>query len=211
MKHILRVLLLLALEAAVSSAAGAASVAGDPLSLIYDGLLAINMPGWFSSAIPSDMATQIAALESNINALRVTSTDGSVTVAIITTTDSEGRTLTTSSISTLSILSITNTSGVTATTYVSLYSMPMPNNLTQNRTTTAGLGAGFSTLTTEVINGATSVFSVAVSGASSVASKASSVVGGASSALKSASGAERTQVSGCAASVIGLLGLMAAL
>ena len=121
MKHLLRVLLLLALEAAISSAAGAASVAGDPFSLIYDGLLAINMPGWFSSAIPSDMATQIAALESNTNALRVTSTDGSVTVVIITTTDSEGRTLTTSSISTLSILSIANISGVTATTYVSLY------------------------------------------------------------------------------------------
>jgi hypothetical protein len=105
-----------ALEAAVSSAASAASVAGDPLSLIYDGLLAVSMPGWFSSAIPSGMATQIAALESNINALRATSSAGSVTVVIITTTDAKGSTITTSSTSTLSTLTVTTTSGVTATT-----------------------------------------------------------------------------------------------
>jgi len=206
-----------ALEAAVSSAANAASVTGDPLSLIFDGLLAPSIPGWFSSAIPSGIKPQIAALESQIGLLRAKPTAESVTVIIITTTDSKGSTITTSSTSTLSTLTVTTTSGVTATT-----------------TTTTGLGAGLSTLTTEVINGATSVFSVAVSGASSVltteiingatsvfsvavngassvATKASSVVGGASSAVKSASGAERTQVSGCAAGVIGLLGLMAAL
>lgn len=105
---------LLSLESAISSAASAASVTGDALSLIYDGLLATSMPGWFSSAIPSGMATQIAALESNINALRVP-TSGSVTVVIITTTDSAGSTITTSSTSTLATLTITTTSGVTAT------------------------------------------------------------------------------------------------
>lgn len=68
-----------------------------------------------------------------------------------------------------------------------------------------------SVLTTEIINGATSVFSVAVSGASSVGNQASSVVGVATSAVKSANGAERTQMSGCAVGVIGLLGFMAAL
>lgn len=40
-----------ALESAVSSAASAASVTGEPLSLIYDALLAVSAPGWFSSAI----------------------------------------------------------------------------------------------------------------------------------------------------------------
>jgi hypothetical protein len=103
-----------ALESAVSSAASAASVAGDPLSLIYDGLLAISMPGWFSSAIPSGMSTQIAALESNINALRATSPAGGVTVVVITTTNAAGSTFTTSS--TISTTTITTTSGVTATT-----------------------------------------------------------------------------------------------
>ncbi|PMD48650.1 hypothetical protein L207DRAFT_521997 [Hyaloscypha variabilis F] len=206
-----------ALESAVSSAASAASVTGDPLSLIYDGLLALSMPGWFSSAIPSGWKTQIAALESNINALRVPSNTGGV--VIITTTNSKGSTFTTSSTSKLATVTATTTSGVTATT---------------TATTTTGLGAELSTLTTEVINGATSVFSVAVSGASSVltteiingatsvfsvavsgassvGNKASSAVGVATSVVKSASGAERTQVSGCAAGVIGLLGLMAAL
>lgn len=103
-----------ALESAVSSAASAASVAGDPLSLIYDGLLAMSMPGWFSSAIPSDMSTQIAALESNINALRTTSTGGGATVVVITTTNSAGSTFMTSS--TISTTTITTTSGVTAST-----------------------------------------------------------------------------------------------
>jgi hypothetical protein len=113
-----------ALESAVSSAASAASVTGDPLSLIYDGLLAISMPGWFSSAIPSGWSTQIAALESNINALRATSTAGEgVTVVVITTTNSAGSTFTTTS--TGSIATVTTTSRVAATTYVFFYPIPM--------------------------------------------------------------------------------------
>lgn len=46
-----------ALESAVSSAASAASVTGEPLSLIYEALLANGVPGWFSSAIPSGKNT----------------------------------------------------------------------------------------------------------------------------------------------------------
>jgi len=195
-----------ALESAVSVAASAASVAGSPLSLIYDGLLAISMPGWFSSAIPSDMSTQIFALESKISALRATSTAGGITVIVITTTNLAGSTITTSTTSTVPSTTVTSTttSGVTATT-------------TATTTTGSGSGAGstLSTLTTEVINGATSVFSVAVSGASSVASRASSVVSVGTSAVKSATsaagGASPTHVPGCAAGVIGLLGLMVAL
>lgn len=41
------------LESAVSSAAKAAQVSGDPLSLIYEALLSSSVPSWFSSAIPS--------------------------------------------------------------------------------------------------------------------------------------------------------------
>jgi hypothetical protein len=108
------------LEAAVSSAASAASVTGDPKSLVYDGLLAISMPGWFSSAIPSAWATQIAALESNINALRAPSSvgGGGPIVIAITTTNSAGSTITTSVTSTgpASTVTTTTTSGVTATT-----------------------------------------------------------------------------------------------
>lgn len=188
------------LESAVSSAASAASVAGEPLSLIYDGLLALSMPGWFSSAIPSAWSTQIAALESNINALRVKSTAGGgvPTVIAITTTNSAGSTITTSVTSTIPSTTVTSTttSGVTATT----------------TTTTSGSGSGagstLSTLTTEVVNGATSVFSVAVSKGSSVVGGASSIV---SSATSKAGGAIPTPVSGCAAGVIGLVGLMVAL
>jgi len=106
-----------ALESAVASAASAASVAGEPLSLIYDGLLAMSMPGWFSSAIPAGASTQIEALASKINDLRP-ATAGGVTVIAVTTTDSTGSTVTSSSTSTFpsSTVVVTTTSGVTATT-----------------------------------------------------------------------------------------------
>jgi hypothetical protein len=103
-----------ALESAVSSAASAASVSGNALALIYDELLATSMDGWFSSAIPSAMSTQIAALESGINALRAKPTAGGVTVVVITTTNSAGSTFTTSS--TGSVVTVTTTSAVTAST-----------------------------------------------------------------------------------------------
>lgn len=45
-----------ALESAVRSAASAASVSGDSLSLIYEALLSSSIPGWFSSAVPAGMS-----------------------------------------------------------------------------------------------------------------------------------------------------------
>jgi len=107
---------LLSLESGVSSAASAASVSGDPKSLLYSGLLATSVPAWFSSAIPTGIAPQIAALESGIDALRATSSTASVTVVIITTTNSVGSTVTTSLTSTLGTVTVTTTSGITATT-----------------------------------------------------------------------------------------------
>jgi len=98
------------------------------------------------------------------------------------------------------------------------------NDLTINRTATSKTGPGTSgsgagstllTLTAEVINGATTVFSVAVSGASSSATRASSVfsvaTSGVESATSAAGGPTPPHVSGCAAGVIALLGLMVAL
>jgi hypothetical protein len=97
-----------ALESAISSAASAASVTGDAKSLIYEALLATSVPGWFVSAVPSAWSTQIAALESNINALRPPASSGTTPVVIaVTTTDSSGKTVTTS---------VTSTSGVVTTT-----------------------------------------------------------------------------------------------
>jgi hypothetical protein len=108
-----------ALESAVSSAASAASVSGNALALIYDELLATSMDGWFSSAIPSAMSTQIAALESDINALRAKPTAGGVTVVVITTTNSAGSTFTTTStgsVVTVVVITTTNSAGSTFTT-----------------------------------------------------------------------------------------------
>lgn len=155
-----------ALESAVSSAASAAQVSGDPLSLIYEALLSSSVPGWFSSAIPSGKnslplsmhnnratgyvvkdsriiahirflawSTQIAALESNINALRASSTPGGPILSasnVITTTNSAGSTITStispSSTGPISSTTITSTSvsGVIATAYV------VPLNMTSS-------------------------------------------------------------------------------
>lgn len=59
-----------------SSIAPAASAAGitfaptDVTSIIYSALEANNQPGWFSSAVPTAFVTRIAALESDLSALR---------------------------------------------------------------------------------------------------------------------------------------------
>jgi hypothetical protein len=96
-------------------------VAGEPLSLIYDALLAISLPGWFKSAVPSEWSTQFADLESGVNALRPTPAAGQTVPIIIavTTTDSAGSTFTTSVTTTPSetgtIVTSTETSGVTTT------------------------------------------------------------------------------------------------
>ncbi len=88
-----------AFESAVISAAAAASVTGDPKSLIYEALLAGSTPEWFAAAVPAGYSTQIAALESNIDALRASPTPGGSVVPVVvpvTTTDSAGSTITTS-------------------------------------------------------------------------------------------------------------------
>lgn len=83
-----------ALQSAISSAANAAKVTGDPSSIINSALLATELPEWFMSAVPSAYSSQLAALESNIDALR--GTVGLPVVPIViatTTTDSDGKTV----------------------------------------------------------------------------------------------------------------------
>ena len=95
-----------ALESSVSSAASVAKVTGEAKSLIYDALLASNIPGWFASAVPSAYTSQIAALEGDISALRgpaSSSGGGLVPVVVpVTTTNSAGSTYTTSVTSSVS-------------------------------------------------------------------------------------------------------------
>ncbi|KAF8858112.1 hypothetical protein BDZ45DRAFT_407025 [Acephala macrosclerotiorum] len=208
-----------ALKSAISSAASAASVTGEPLSLIYDALLAVSAPGWFSSAV-SPWSTQIAALESNINALRATSSTspgGPIISAgsVVTTTNSAGSTIT----STLSPSS-TGPTGTTVVTDTSTSGVITTKTGTLSGTGTGAADSVVSSLTTKVISGVTSIFSTAVSTLSSATSKASSgassVAGVASTAVvgtssSSAGGTVPTAVSGAAMGVVGILGLMVAL
>jgi hypothetical protein len=86
-----------ALESAISEGAAKASVTGDAKSLIHSALLGGELPDWFVSAVPVEYSTQIDALESNINALRGTVGATLIPVVIaVTTTDSDGNTVTSS-------------------------------------------------------------------------------------------------------------------
>ncbi|KAK0115145.1 hypothetical protein ONS96_013611 [Cadophora gregata f. sp. sojae] len=91
------------LESAVSSAAAAASVTGDAKSLLYEAILAQSAPAWLASAIPTEYSSQFAALEGSIEVLRPTAASpggGIIPVVVpVTTTDSDGNTITTSSTS----------------------------------------------------------------------------------------------------------------
>ena len=109
-----------AFESAVSSAASAAKITGDAQSLLYGALLASSIPGWFASGVPSEYSAQIAALESDISALRgpPTSAASGAGVVVITTTNSAGSTITSTetSMSASGTVTTTTTSGVVATT-----------------------------------------------------------------------------------------------
>ncbi|KAH6718931.1 hypothetical protein BKA61DRAFT_570981 [Leptodontidium sp. MPI-SDFR-AT-0119] len=138
------------LESAVSSAAAAASITGDAKSLLYSALLAESAPAWLGSAIPAEYSSQFAALEGTIEVLRPSATGASpggliIPVIIpVTTTDSSGNTITTS------VTSLSTPTGVQAA------------------------ASTYSTLTTQVVDGVTSVFSTVVTGVASVASEISS-------------------------------------
>ena len=94
------------LEASVSSAASSKHIAGEPISLIYDALLAISLPAWFTAAVPSAYSTQLAALEGEISSLRAgTSSVSGPAIIVVTSTGASGT------------VTKTSTSGVTATRY----------------------------------------------------------------------------------------------
>lgn len=65
------------LAASVGAAAAAASVTGDPTSLIYSALEGgASPPPWFASAVPATYAPQMSTLEADINALLATTGAG---------------------------------------------------------------------------------------------------------------------------------------
>ncbi|KAG8162052.1 hypothetical protein KVR01_007817 [Diaporthe batatas] len=60
------------LAASAVSAASAASVTGDPTSLIYAALEDVSRPPWFSAAVPATYTAEMSSLEASINELRAT-------------------------------------------------------------------------------------------------------------------------------------------
>jgi hypothetical protein len=101
------------LSSLVSSAANAAQITGDPISLAYSALAAPNIPAWFSSAIPEEWEEQFSALESIIANFRPNfeglnpGVSPTTVVIVITTTDSDGNAITTSRTPSVSIASAT--------------------------------------------------------------------------------------------------------
>ncbi|PVH72930.1 hypothetical protein DL98DRAFT_659734 [Cadophora sp. DSE1049] len=240
------------LESAVSSAAAAASVTGDAKSLLYEAILAQSAPAWLASAIPAEYSSQFAALEGSIEVLRPTaaSPGGGIIPAIVpvTTTDSDGNTITTSTLSTptgvqaaastYSALTTEVVDGVTSvysTVVIGVASVAseissggssVASHISTGVTGVAGtISSGGSSVASHISTGVTGVAGTISAGGSSVASEAStaitSLIGGASSAVDQASsilnggtssstagGSVPTGVSGAAAGVIGMLGMM---
>lgn len=78
---------------AIASAAAAATVTGDPASIVQDALTATSPPPWLS-AVPSEYAPNLSSLDSAVEALRgyaSTGIDGAS--RIVTVTDEAGSTL----------------------------------------------------------------------------------------------------------------------
>ncbi|KAL2067036.1 hypothetical protein VTL71DRAFT_1460 [Oculimacula yallundae] len=248
------------LEAAISSAAAAASVTGDAKSLLYSAILAESAPSWLGAAIPSEYSSQFAALEGTIESLRPSATgssNGGLIVPVIipvTTTDSNGATITTSatSLSTptgvqaaastysalttqvvdgatsvfstvftgvASVASEISSGGSSVASEISSGGSSVASHISTGVTGVAGtISSGGSSVASQISTGVTGVAGTISSGGSSVVSAASTgvtgIIGGASSILvggtssSTAGGSVPTGVSGAAAGVIGMLGMM---
>jgi len=224
------------LASVISDAAAKASITGDAVAVIKSALLENDVPGWFTSAIPSAWSSQFAALESGIDALRGTvgATDLVPFVVAVTKTDSAGSTIV-SSITTNVPASITGIWSTVTTAVVdgvtSIYSTAFDGGssiaagVIGGASSVAGdvssggssvaseISSGGSSVASQISSGGSSVFSEATSGASSVLSEATS---GASSILNAAStalaGASSTTAAGGAAMVTacagGVIGIM---
>ncbi|KAK1996844.1 hypothetical protein LX36DRAFT_712086 [Colletotrichum falcatum] len=105
------------LTSAFGSAASAAGVTGDVKSYVFSVLKATSTPAWFLAAIPTAYVSQYAALESAIESLRPTADAGTPvpTVIAVTTTDSEGNTITTSLSATITPVPTTITTDLVPT------------------------------------------------------------------------------------------------
>ncbi|EFQ28725.1 uncharacterized protein GLRG_03869 [Colletotrichum graminicola M1.001] len=105
------------LTSAFGSAASAAGVTGDVKSYVFSVLKATSTPDWFLAAIPTAYVSQYAALESAIESLRPTAAAATPvpTVIAVTTTDSEGNTITTSLSATITPVPTTITTDLVPT------------------------------------------------------------------------------------------------
>ncbi|KAK2027021.1 hypothetical protein LX32DRAFT_458872 [Colletotrichum zoysiae] len=105
------------LTSAFGSAASAAGVTGDVKSYVFSVLKATSTPSWFLAAIPTAYVSQYVALESAIESLRPIAAAGTPvpTVIAITTTDSEGKTITTSLSATITPVPTTITTDLVPT------------------------------------------------------------------------------------------------
>jgi hypothetical protein len=106
-------------------AAESASVTGDISSIIFSALNATDPPSWFEDAIPTQFKEEVSALESAIDNLRPVET-----VVEVTTTNSDGSTVTTDMSTTILKPQTRTSTGTTVTTD------DQGNTVTQSFTTT---------------------------------------------------------------------------
>jgi hypothetical protein len=142
---------LAAITPAVASAASAASVTGNPESLLFSALDASPRPSWLVNAIPSGYSSQVAALESAIDALR----PRPVLVITTTGTNSAGQTVTSTISSTIPSAKVTTGTNSQGSTFTSTLTSLVPvAQVSAETITTSGTnsqGSSFtSTLTTLV-------------------------------------------------------------
>ncbi|KAI9819929.1 MAG: hypothetical protein M1827_006499 [Pycnora praestabilis] len=223
---------LLPIGVAVQSAASAASVTGDINSIVESALLAPTPPPYLS-AVPAQYQSNIAALESAINSLRLIASVGSISGApyIITTTDSAGSTFATTSIppanytATPVILTTTASGG---STYTTTFTSSGPVNGTVETifylngtdvTSTIGVAGGITFITTTISGNAivTTLPSTTPTPSSTPASTSGDMSSGGSAATGTATAGSTSKknagpvVTAPAAAVLGLVGLLAAI
>lgn len=203
------------LESAIAPAASIASVQGsDAKSLIYSAIKATSVPDWFASAIPTEWAAEVSALEAEVSALQPTPPTETVVpvVTVYTSTDSAGSMFTSTITSTPALISATITPLASAGSIYSSLTTEVISGVTSVFTVAVSHATG---VASTIVSGGSSVVSVVSSGGSSVVSRISSVgssiAGEITGSTSRASGAVPTAVSGAAAGVVGLVGLMIAL
>ncbi|OCK73520.1 hypothetical protein K432DRAFT_430546 [Lepidopterella palustris CBS 459.81] len=198
-------------QSAILSAASAASITGDPQSIINSALAATVVPSWLA-AVPTEYQSCINSVESAISGLRGAASTGIAGAPrVATATNSAGSTFITiippSSVSIAAASSVTGSvasiTGSVATSLSSvLSSVSSVSNSAASSAPSSAVSAASST--------ASSAASATSSAVSSVANKPSAVTSHTASSSTSSGFAAPTQVPIAAAGVIGLLGMVLA-